>query len=243
MQTHLRRTCYITCMLQGAAFRILACFYDNNELNFVELCNNAGYPTDLGGYYIRQLVRGGYLEKIDRGQYRILPEGKRQLAFHYGKKLFADRPRLAVLLVAQQDQAFVVLRRKVQPFIGKAEWPAGMVNAGETLQAAAKRIAESRLGVDVDPNQVGFFRRIDMYHDAVFDDKLFAVHACTIADNLAINASSKSGDNILCRKADLFNLPNASKALTNIFNFSQDPGSGFEERTYNLGQEDLDLAA
>jgi hypothetical protein len=122
-------------MVQGAAFRVLACFNDSDTRNFVELCDMAGYPTDLGGYYIRQLLDGEYLQKTGRGQYQILPKGKQQLAFYQGK-LFAIRPRLNVAVIARQGESMVVIRRQVQPFIGAAEWPAGAVAAGEDLQPA-----------------------------------------------------------------------------------------------------------
>jgi hypothetical protein len=74
-------------MIQGAAFRVLGCFYSRDVRSFAELCQEAGYPTDLGGYYIRQLIKGGYIEKAERGQYRLLAKGKQELAISYGKHM------------------------------------------------------------------------------------------------------------------------------------------------------------
>ena len=132
-------------MIQGAAFRVLAGFYDSDSRNFADLCNRAGYPTDLGGYYIRHLLSGGYIEKAGRGQYRILPKGKQQLALIYGKQSLASRLRVSVAIVARQEGRLAVMRRKVQPFIGAVEWPAGAVNAGEEIQVAARRILQTRI--------------------------------------------------------------------------------------------------
>ena len=63
----------------------------------------AGYGTDLGGYYLRTLVRDGFLKKIERGQYSITIAGKHELAVtNNGSHVFVVRPRLAVLRVAHQ---------------------------------------------------------------------------------------------------------------------------------------------
>jgi len=43
-------------MIQGAAFRVLACFHDQDVRSFTDICERAGYPTDLGGYYLRPLT-------------------------------------------------------------------------------------------------------------------------------------------------------------------------------------------
>lgn len=228
-------------MLQSAAFRILACFYDNDTYTFVELCKRSKYPNDLGGYYIRQLLSGGYLERADRGVYRILPEGKRQLAFHYGKHMLAPRPRLNVVVIAQKGESFVIMRRRVQPFIGFAEWPAGMVHMGETLAAAAKRITHERLGLEVSPDLVGMFRRIDMYQESTFDDKVFAVHTCTLDADCVLSEGSVTGDNLLCSSEELGGLKHASQALMDMFEYVRAGRGQYEERMYQLSEAELSL--
>lgn len=228
-------------MIQGAAFRILACFYNTDTRSFVEICESAGYPTDLGGYYIRQLVRGGYLEKINRGQYALLPKGKQELAFNYGKRMFAPRPRLMVLLVARRGPQLVLTRRTTQPFIGTAEWPAGAVGAGEKMQEAAVRMLRERVGCAGTPQLVGFFRRVDLYGDTLFDDKLFAVHVVDIQESTTINEQSQTGQIIMCGEADLPNIAKPAKSLLDIYHYSQSSTVGLEEHTYSLVAADLSI--
>lgn len=227
-------------MLQGAAFRILACFYDNDQWSFVELCRRAGYPTDLGGYYLRQLIGGKYVAKIDRGQYQILPKGKQQLAFYYGKHLLAPKPRLGVAVIVKQGEMFIALRRKVQPFIGTAEWPAGMVEMGESTGAAATRILQQRLGIDAELHFVGFFRRIDNYADTLFDDKLFAIHTGNLNSSTVLAAASKVGEPLPCTAVELPKIEHQSKALLDIFEFSRS-SEPFVERKYALSTKDFSL--
>jgi DNA-binding PadR family transcriptional regulator len=79
-------------MLQASSFRKLNCYISENTLGFAEICRQAGYPTDLGGYYLRRLVKDGYIEKTGRGQYTISAGGKQQLSLRYGKAPFYLRP-------------------------------------------------------------------------------------------------------------------------------------------------------
>jgi len=226
-------------MVQGASLRVLACFSDVEVLGFAELCKRAGYPTDLGGYYIRQLIAGGYMEKIDRGQYRLLPKGKQEMALNYGRHAFRQRPRLGVIIIARQGDLYIVMRRKTQPFIGIAEWPAGIAAGGEKLGSAAQRITRERLGVDVELHMVGFFRRIDTYDGMLFDDKLFAVHVCDVPADAVIQMNSNNGKNIPCKTDQLCTLKNPSQALLDIFQFTQQTTTLYEEHMYELTATDL----
>lgn len=225
-------------MIQGAAFRVLAGFYDSDSRNFADLCERAGYPTDLGGYYIRQLVKGKYLEKTERGHYHILPKGKQELAFSYGKRLLELKPRLSVLIVVRQASAYLAIRRKVQPFIGVVEWPAGIVFAGETMDTAAKRVLQARFEVMTTPEFHGFFRRTDMYGDMVFDDKLFAIFTCNIPETAQPAAENSLGDTIVLSPETLQTLSNPSRALLDVLAFTKSPVS-LQERTYELTAGDL----
>jgi ADP-ribose pyrophosphatase YjhB (NUDIX family) len=229
-------------MIQPAAFRVLACFYDVDERTFVELCEQAGYPTDLGGYYIRQLVAGGYVSKVDRGVYAISPKGKQQMAFYYGKQLFAPRPRFAVLLVAKQAGRYIVLQRAVQPFLGTTEWLAGVVHMGEPMSEAVARVLKNRLGCKGDFQSVGLFRRTDFFEDAVFDDKLFAVHTVEIAADAIIPTKFEMGDIALLDEAELASVAKPAKSLLDILHYCQNESRApFEERRYEIHAADLSL--
>jgi hypothetical protein len=226
-------------MIQGAAFRVLACFYDQDRASFTTLCENAGYPTDLGGYYLRQLVSGGYVEKIDRGTYGVTAKGKQQLAFHYGKEFFAPRPRMMVLFVPRVGDAYIALKRKVQPFMNTHEWPAGAVNMGEPLEDALVRLETKRLGQSGEHTFHGFFRRTDFYEDTVFDDKLFAVYTCSFPKETILAPSSNIGENIRCSREELFGLKKYGKAFTDVLSFTEKTDPVLEEHTYVITIDDL----
>lgn len=228
-------------MIQGSGMRVLECFLTQDTLNFAQLCKAAGYTTDLGGYYIRQLMRGGYLKKGDRGEYTILPKGKQELAQYYGTHRLVSRPRLVLLLVvASQGGRFVAMKRIRQPFINRVEWVAAAINGQETLAEAARRTAKVRLGVDnAEPQLVGFFRRIDMFKDSLFDDKLFAVHRLDLAEDTPVIPASEMGSLALYTQEELERLPTRSRALLDILRFVQKGGGTYEEHFYELDEADL----
>jgi predicted transcriptional regulator len=227
-------------MIQGSGIRVLACFLNQDTLSFTQICKDAGYPTDLGGYYIRQLVRGGYVAKGERGQYTILPKGKQELGLYYREHRVTSRPRLIALVVATQGNQYVVLRRARQPFISKAEWMAGAVEGEERLTDAARRILQYRVGVsDVEPHLCGFYRRIDLFKDSLFDDKLFAVHTCTLPKGEKLSADPKWGSLEFYTAKSLPAIEQPSRALLDILKYVQQGDGGYEEHTYQLDETDL----
>ncbi len=226
-------------MVQPAAFRVLACFYDQEVLTFTQLCKMADYPTDLGGYYIRQLVTGKYIEKIERGAYQILPLGKREFAVRFHKNMTTPRPRLLSLVVPRMGDKYIVLRRTVQPFVGSAEWPARSVMPGESLADAARRTIADRLGVNGEPILHGFFRRVDIYKDTLFDDKLFAVHAFQLTSAQELHNTSRVGAILTCTTEALHRLEKPSKQLFDIYNFVASKNTAYSEHTYNISRSDL----
>jgi 8-oxo-dGTP pyrophosphatase MutT (NUDIX family) len=145
------------------------------------------------------------------------------------------------MVVAQQAGKYVVLERIRQPFIGAVEWPAGAIVHGESMLVATKRILFERLGITGTPTFVGLFRRIDLYKDAVFDDKLFALHSFMVPAGVALQEEGLTGKNRFCSREELFELKTPSKSLIDIFTFVASGAAGIEEHVYQLQPEDLFL--
>ncbi len=220
--------------------RILRCYLETNTLSFTNICKQANYPTDLGGYYIRHLVDNKSLVKTGRGQYMITPFGKQQFLFLEKKQSrnAVGRARLCVMLIVKQGEKFVVIRRKQQPFIGFVEWPAMTLTPGEGIAAGAEKLLKTRLGLKGSPSFVGFFRRIDMYENTVFDDKLFAIHSFELEPEVAVPKATAFGDNLLLRAVEFSTIEKPARALHDIFRFSQQT-INYEEQRYLLLLEDI----
>ncbi len=228
-------------MALNKSLLLLSCFYYKNVCSFIELCNTGGYSSDLGGYYIRQLIHDGYIEKIDRGQYQILSKGKHFLVANQNALTTHPRARMSIALVAKQGDRFVVTERTAQPFIGRVEWPTGSVKSGESLKDAASRIAVERLGSSVPLQFHGFFRRIDMYEQDVFDDKLFVVHTAELPDDYVVTDHNKAGINRLYTAAGLQSSLSPSRSLIDIFEYTLSDSGDYIEKRYDLQAADLSI--
>lgn len=228
-------------MAVSKALQLLSCFYYKNVCSFIELCNVGEYSSDLGGYYIRQLIHDGYIEKVDREQYQILPKGKHFLVANQNSLATPPQARMSIALVVRQGDKFVVTERAAQPFIGRVEWPTGSVKFGESLKDAASRIALARLGVSTPLLFHGFFRRIDMYEQDIFDDKLFAVHVALLASDEKVIDHNRAGLNKLYTAAELRESQLPSRSLIDIFEYTLLDAGDYIERQYSLQAADLSI--
>jgi ADP-ribose pyrophosphatase YjhB (NUDIX family) len=229
-------------MISGAALRVLSCFFDTDALSFTDLCRQTSYPTDLGGYYIRQLISSGCVTRTGRGIYNITPRGKQQLITASPRPVEAaiTSPRVCVMAVPMQNDHYIIMRRKRQPYIGYAEWPAGRVLLGEELQEQTRTMLHSRLGVSAELQFIGFYRRIDLVDGTVFDDKLFAVHVARVAEDARLQPESEIGHNIPATAAEIETMPHAHGALRDILHFVRQPES-YREARYQLSPEDMHI--
>jgi len=223
-------------MVQKAGLRILQSFKDQNSRSFVELCKEAGYPTDLGGYYLRQLLRSNYLSKGERGEYLLTAKGRKYITSEHVSSDNAPRPH--VLIVPKIENDLVVLERHQQPFLDRKEWPATAVTAGELRESAVERLLNERLAKSVQVSYVGVFRRLDTYDGELFDDKVFFIHTATLMNSPALKVIN--GVNTRIKMSELATTNNKSRSLLDIFNFTQE-NETYTERQYDLSYEDFDL--
>jgi len=230
-------------MASSKSLQMLSCFYYKNVCSFIEMCNVGDYSSDLGGYYIRQLIHDGYIDKVDRGQYQLLSKGKHFLVTNTEKQPMHRQARMSVALVIRQGDKFAVTHRTAQPFIGRVEWPTGSVKPGESMTDAADRVALARLGTVPQLQFLGFFRRIDTYKDEVFDDKLFAVHIGVLPDDYIVTDHNKAGVNRLYTANELLASPSPSRSLLHIFEYASSNQTNYIEQEYNLEATDLSISS
>ena len=226
----------------SSLLRILKTFSSRNNIGFTEIAHALEFETDLTGYYLRKLQNKGLIDKTERGVYQITPLGKSVVAHSSQLSGLAIVPRISIMIIASYNDEFIVLERAKQPFIGTVEWPTYPLKTGVDLSSGATTALQSRLGVDGTPELRGFFRRIDMHGDIIFDDKLFAVHHISLTPELEakIIKDSPMGNLSLKTVAELRNQAHASRSLIDILEFYEN-NSVYQEAKYELKSEDLYL--
>lgn len=152
---------------------------------YAKLQKPTGLSSDHFNFHIKRLLELGYVDKVERGQYRLSAKGK-----EYANRLDTDentierQPKVAVLLGIERTyrgrQQIVFQERLKNPWYGFWGIPSGKVRWGETLEEAAIREAweETRLTVDVTLAGI-YHERVVLDNSGQFqEDKLFFVMHC-----------------------------------------------------------------
>ncbi len=89
-------------------------------------------------------------------------EGKaRMWCLECGHIVFLD-PKVAAVVVVEMDDKLVMVRRGVEPAIGRWAFPSGYVDRGEAVEDAAVREVKEETGLDVRlKGFVGLYSRTD----------------------------------------------------------------------------------
>lgn len=224
----------------SSLLRILKTFSSRNNIGFTEIAHALEFETDLTGYYLRKLQNKGLIDKTERGVYQITPLGKSVVAHSSQLSGLAIVPRISIMIIASYNDEFIVLERAKQPFIGAIEWPTYPLKTGVNLSDGVSVALKSRLGIDGNPELKGFFRRIDMNGDIVFDDKLFAVHHINLTQDQKTQIVPDSSMGLISFKTaqELGRLSHASRSLIDILEFYKRKTT-YAEAKYELKNEDL----
>ncbi len=128
------------------------------------------------------MVDIGYIEKIDRGQYKLTTSGK-----EYANKLDTDQntierqPKSAVILVIEKtvdgEQKLLVQERLKHPYYGFYGFPTGKIRWGETIIQAGQRELLEETGLSADLTYRGVYHEHVVAKESgdIIEDKIFHV--------------------------------------------------------------------
>ena len=154
------------------------------QAGFAEMQKPTGLPSDNFNFHIQRLIDIGYVEKLERGQYRLTPKGK-----EYANRLDTDnntverQPKVSVVLLVRNKnnpEKFLVQQRLKNPFYGFWGRLGGKVRFGETFEEAASREFEEETGLTGEFKFRLICRKIDhdKETDEVLEDKVFVIMEC-----------------------------------------------------------------
>lgn len=162
-----------TSILRELLFRMSA--------GYAELQKPTNLTSDHFNFHITRLVDIGYVEKVERGKYRLTPRGK-----EYSNKLDTDektierQPKCAVILAINKSGKWLFQERLKHPYYGFWGFPSGKIRWGETIEETAKRECLEETGLDC------VFKHMGIYHEQVYqaetseslEDKIFHIMLC-----------------------------------------------------------------
>ncbi len=172
--------------LHQAQTKILRELLFSTGAGYAELQKPTGLTSDHFNFHIKKLVEMDYVEKLERGKYRLTPRGK-----EYANRLDTDentierQPKVAVILAIEKKESgkqyFLFQERLKNPYFGFWGFPSGKIRWGETIIETAARELMEETGFEAD------YRYAGVYHELVYqqetgeqlEDKIFHVIHCT----------------------------------------------------------------
>ena len=155
----------------------------SESARFSELMMPTGLESDTFKFYLRDLVKHGYVEKLESGSYRLTPNGKEFAnSLNEAQRLIQKQPKISVLIVATMDRPageplYLLQKRARHPFHGFWSEVHGRSEWSEPFEETASRQLTRQTGLKAE-FRVHSFHRVRDYHSEkgdLLEDKLFVV--------------------------------------------------------------------
>lgn len=174
--------------MHKAQVAVLHKLRSDTNARYVDLLAETDMTSDVFKFHIRKLVRLGYIEKDDDGNYRLTAAGK-DYTNRLDKKtgLQYEQPKSSLLLVARtrvgSEWHYIAHQRTREPFYGMWGIASARVPKGVGLLQAAHDALVKQAGLAADFEARGCLRVIDKNEkDEVLEDKLFMILLAEITE-------------------------------------------------------------
>jgi 8-oxo-dGTP pyrophosphatase MutT (NUDIX family) len=154
--------------LHAVQTSILRALLFQPSASYASLQQLTDLSSDHFNFHVTRLVELGFVEKVQRGTYRLTIAGK-----EYANRLDTDnntverQPKSAVIFGLSREHdgqiEYLFQKRRKNPYYGFWGLPSGKVRWGETILETARRESQEETGLDAD------FTVISVYHETVQD--------------------------------------------------------------------------
>ena len=200
---------------------------------YADLQKPTGLTSDHFNFHISRLVEIGYVEKLERGKYRLTARGK-----EYSNKLDTDektierQPKCAVILGIQKGNKWLFQERLKHPYYGFWGFPSGKIRWGETILETAERELMEETGLSAKCTYKG------VYHEQVdqaetgesLEDKIFHIIHCNHVKG-ELMERFEGGKNAWMTAADARKKSKVFDSLEHEFDVVSGKSSFIERRT------------
>lgn len=168
--------------LHKAEISILESLRRMAQARFTDLMRPTGLTSDSFKFYVRSLMKAGWIVKTADGHYVLTPTGK-ELANNLDetRQTVQKQPKVSVLIVASRssdggETEYLLQQRLRHPYYGFWGFLSGPVRWGEGLEQTAEAELHKQTGLTANCEVVAFYRSADRTMEGKFlEDKLFAV--------------------------------------------------------------------
>jgi ADP-ribose pyrophosphatase YjhB (NUDIX family) len=229
---------YDTSINEVQAF-IIGQLFRRGPLRFAEV-NTRALPSDQFSYHLRQLIKGGLVDKTAEGSYNLSVQGRsRAILLDTASGQFIEQGFVACRVILAQEQGrtreYLMQRRTKVPYRGYLAEPGGKILFGEDVLAAAQRNMLAETGLDCTMDLRGLVHFKDEYLGQVVQDKFFFVVWATKSRGELL-ANGETGENLwMTRDAIAANL-RTHQGVTDMIAMAEAGAFNFAERTYVVAE-------
>ena len=149
------------------------------SVHFADLQKNTNLTSDHFNFHLNKLIEIGFVEKAQKGEYRLTTVGK-----EYTNRIDTDakeierQPKISVLLMIERDnngkKEYLLQQRLKQPFYGFWGMMSGKIKFGDSFEDTAARELAEETGLIGDFEFLSIYRKRDYNQDNdLLEDKVF----------------------------------------------------------------------
>ena len=149
------------------------------SVHFADLQKNTNLTSDHFNFHLNKLIEIGFVEKAQKGEYRLTTVGK-----EYANRIDTDakeierQPKISVLLMIERDnngkKEYLLQQRLKQPFYGFWGMMSGKIKFGDSFEDTAARELAEETGLIGDFEFLSIYRKRDYNQDNdLLEDKVF----------------------------------------------------------------------
>ena len=149
------------------------------SVHFADLQKNTNLTSDHFNFHLNKLIEIGFVEKAQKGEYRLTTVGK-----EYANRIDTDakeierQPKISVLLMIERDnngkKEYLLQQRLKQPFYGFWGMMSGKIKFGDSFEDTAARELAEETGLIGDFEFLSIYRKRDYNQDNdLLEDEVF----------------------------------------------------------------------
>jgi ADP-ribose pyrophosphatase YjhB (NUDIX family)/predicted transcriptional regulator len=195
--------------------QILKKFYSSKKLKFSEL--NENFPTNKFSYYIKQLIKKGFVEKKNNF-YQITDKGEKYICYldKYENFSLLEQPIHDIFLLPKRGNKYLIQKRTKRPFLGVSIPIGGKIKSGESIFETAERKLKEDTGLTGDLKFKGIVDVKTIKNNEVYLHHILNVFLVSNLKGEVLKETSK-GKNFWISEKDYYKLKNRLSAAEEHF--------------------------
>jgi len=180
------------------------------ELRFSDL-NSEKISNDRFNFHLKRLIKEGIVSKRKDGLYCLTSVGKEyanRFDIDGGRVVLERQAKLAILVVCQKKDKFLIQQRQKEPYYGFHGFISGKIKWGETIEHASERELSEEAGLKASFSLEGIEHKIDYsLKGNLLEDKYFFIVKAKNPKG-TFKKKFNAGENYWFSKEEISLLPN-----------------------------------